>query len=462
MSNSGKQSPLGVNVLGSMLNDQGLNINPAVVGYIGSSTDNNNYVVGNIISDTCLSLLTDAIHQAFIDGQPSGNANIANTTYANLITVGANVIPALGNSKPPTYEIEDPSDQWLGEVNTGYAVTGNSYQGQAATWLPYDLTNPNFSVTQWGYLRLLALQGYNDFNWNGIVDPVDPEYGNIQYKEFTSSFLSAQGFLTSSNSPIVALQNSKNFLDGTYSNMNDLMSADITGVSLATQQFGSDLMNLGKALNLAQIATFGLPSNLLKTLQQNNAITQAVSLALLGAELTQTEIATTLNPNASGISVAQEQKIFGAFLIIQNTDLATVLEILECTTRDITSLADLLNVKKCFPNSYTTLTVPLYNAQTGPTNSKTYYLIYADKAVNAALTSSIVEAQVGTIIPVSTPSVAPPTESPAIVKEAVASLADTQSLGSIAEAYDNAGSIITGAGSARNSLENLFRRYQEK
>ncbi len=467
MSNTGKQNPLGVNVLGSLLQNQGLNINPVTVGYIGTSTDNNTYVTGTVITETCLNLLTEAINQAYIIGEPSGNAQIANTTYANLITVGANVIPALGNSPPPTYEIQDPFGQWQGQVNTGYAVTGNVDQGQAATWLPYDLSNPNYSITRWGYLRLLALQGYNDFNWNGIVNTSDPNYGNIQYNDFVSSFLAAQGQLASFNETIFTLRNSTDFLDGTYSNMNDLISGDITGVSLATREFGKDLMNMGKALSLVNISTFGLPSNLLISLQQNNAITPSLALALLASDLTQTDIQQIVSPNDFAITTEQQQKIYGAFLIIQNEDLLEILDIMEVKTENLTSLADLLNVQKCFPNSYATLTVPLYTGTEGITNSKTYYLLFADQATNPQLSSPVVIEQVGTQVLPGEPSLALVSGLPALVREAIQNLPSNVSTTEVVTSYIAPSTAITGpdvadiSGSAKNSLENLSRALKK-
>ena len=56
MSNSGKQSPLGVNVLSSVLQNIGLNINPIMTDYVGTSTTNSSYTLGSIVDITCLSL----------------------------------------------------------------------------------------------------------------------------------------------------------------------------------------------------------------------------------------------------------------------------------------------------------------------------------------------------------------------------------------------------------------------
>lgn len=405
MANSGKQSPLGVNVLGALLNSTALTINPFIQAYIGTSKDNDTYTFGDLVNGTCLNLLTWAINDGWLRGPDNSNTTLTNTTYNNLISIGSTTIPALGNSKPSTYDQVDPAGIWSGlgyPATTGYAISGNTGQGQSASWFPYDTTNPNASVTQWGYIRLHALQGWNEFNWNGTtVTASSPEY-----KEFCSSFMTADSWLTSTNKAVMAAQNAKTFLDGTYSNMNDLTSADIAGVSLSTNKFGQDLINLGKAINLSRIDAFGLPSVLLGTLAANSAVIQDLTLALLATGLTTTEIAQITSGTIPFVTPDQEKKIYTAFLLIAGENLAQILAPLQCVTQGFETLADLLDVKKLFPTSYSTLTVPMYNDQLGlPTNSKTYYLIYDNGGVNSALTTPAMNEYVGLQIPAGAPPV---------------------------------------------------------
>jgi hypothetical protein len=60
------------------------------------------------------------------------------------------------------------------------------------------------------------------------------------------------------------------------------------------------------------------------------------------------------------------------------------------------------------PNSYQTLTVPVYNTTRAPTNSKTYYPTYSNGSVNSNLSSPLVVDQIGTQTPTGTPPVAEP------------------------------------------------------
>jgi hypothetical protein len=410
MSNSGKQSPLGVNVQGSILNNQGFTINPVATSYMGSSKTNSSYTFGSIVQDTVLRLQTLGINDGYLRNLLTRTNST--DTYDNLINIGSTSIPALGNAKPPTYDVSDPSNVWTtlaenygaqkgvipslpGPANTGYALTSNTDQGQEATWYPYTGvigTNPNTSITQWGYTRLHALQAWYEFNWNGNqVNQANPEY-----KEFLSSFLTAESFISTSNQNIFAMYNSKTFLEGVYSNMSDLITADVAGISLATKDFGNDLITLGNAINLSTIDSFGLPSDMLRNLYKNNAITDDVTLALLSSGLTNTEISSILNGKVDYVSKKSQQRIYGAFLVVTGESLRNILAVLKCKTSNIDNLADLLSVRKLFPNSYQTLTVPVYNISPGPTNSKTYYLIFTNNGLNPQLTSPAITSIIGT------------------------------------------------------------------
>jgi hypothetical protein len=168
--------------------------------------------------------------------------------------------------------------------------------------------------------------------------------------------------------------------------MNDLITADIAGVSLSTTIFGGDLIALGKALDLASISTFGLPSNLLRTLKKHSAITTEVNIAVMSQEVSPSDYTQLISNNFVGVTVEQERKFYAAFELIQGQDLETILIALNCKTSGITKLSDLLNPVKLFPNSYQSLTVPVYNTEPGPTNSKTYYPIYSqDGGVNGLI-----------------------------------------------------------------------------
>ena len=377
------QTPLGANTFASLIQNTGLTINPVTSGLVGTSNSVSAYTPGSLVTGTCLNYLTQAIQS----GYSTLGTNLDVTTYANLISIGSSTIPALGNSLPPTYT-------WIGPANPGDTT---SAAAQAVSWYPYTatattnvypstpptplqwstLTQTNYTpdITQWGWIRLFALQACYEFTWNN-----SPAASSIVYKDFLSSFQTVSGFLEQSNGTINTLSNASTFLQNTYSNNNDLITADITGVNLATPAFGHDLIASGKAIDLSTIDTFGLPSNLLMTLKKYNAVTGSLTYAIVSTGIASGDFANILA--GAKPTMLQEQQLYGAYSIITGADLADILVPLNCATSGITSLVDLLNPIKLFPTSYESLTVPVYNSQSGATNSKTYYRIYSADGVN--------------------------------------------------------------------------------
>jgi hypothetical protein len=493
MSDTGKQSPLGVNSLNALLNVQGLQINPKFVSWAGTSQNFESYSFGRVCQDTVLRVITHAIHEGYVghidissgvppDGTPD------QTTYNNLISIGGGTnaipitsitsgvisgteqfyfdvvygqsfvlvpgtyiringsnpasyngnwmietgsagtfrvystaaygvstsgsfvvdtqVPGLGNAKSTVYTWEE----MIGRFGTGTFNLGD-YKGWGGSLYknnqPLPVTsNPNTAnpATQWAYIRLMALQAWMEFNYNSTLalgDSLNP----AGYRDFVQQWQSAYGFIGYSNNAILSVDNSKDFLEGTYSNMNDLITGDITNVSLATKAFGQDLITLGKAIDLSTIATYGLPSNLLKTLVKYNALTKNLSLAIISAGLPVDELGSIIS-NVSQPTNDQERKLYAAYYITVGETLDEVLVPLNCKTKGLSSLADLLNPAKMFPNSYKTLTVQLYNTgtQNGAQNSKVAFPIYnSSGTVNSDLTSAQVLSQIGTQTPVGTP-----------------------------------------------------------
>lgn len=404
------QTPLGVNSLSALMQNANVfTINNTVSTFIGTSTSNTDYSPGKLITDTVLWLITLAINDGYIRGVDAGDT-LTDAVYDQLISIGSNSIPALGNSISSAYVIADPSGVWTskaqyfasaqgvtpnwpGPATSGYALTSNVGFGQQATWYPYDTTNTNVAVTQWGYLRLHALQAWNEFNWSGLT-PTGP---NVMYEYFCDSFIQAYNYIKTNNPTTYTLQNSLTYDLGTYSNMNDVISANILGVNSASLQFGIDLENLGNALSFSVISAFGMPSALLYTLLQNSAITSDLAIALLAAGITEEHLSLLGSRPYQAFDTVTEQNIYGAFLIITGDSLSEILSILSCTTQNITTLADLLNVRKLFPLSYGSLTVPLPNLVSSE-SSKVYYPIFMNNGVNSALSSPEVVNIVGTIV----------------------------------------------------------------
>ena len=413
MSTTGKQSPLGMNVVGSFLEDTGLYISVRTRSYMGSSNCYDNYNPGRVVNETCLKPLTYAINKAYNRNRGLRTdilpGSINDATFEAIAWIGTEVCEALGNSKPPLYIWgEDDTRKGIAAAKTnkdqpattGYPVEGQHEWGQEARWNPYHLTNVDPGFMQWGWFRLIALQAFYEFHWNEWLPGKAVKTYPPEYKDFCGSFMDAAAFIDSSNKPINTMENSHKFLKYTHSNMDDLISSDITSVSLSTKSFGQDMITSGRIIDLEDIDTFGLPSSLLKNLRKNNAITPALTLALLSAEFDSDQIEDIAGGTVPYVTADQEKRLYAAYLIIKEQDLKDVLIPLNCKTKGLETLADLLNPKKIFPNSYRSLTVPVYNSTVGlPTGSKTFYPIYRDTKVNPLLNNPSVKNSVGILTP---------------------------------------------------------------
>ena len=434
MADSGKQSPLGQNVLGGILQNKCLQINKHAELYMGASKTNASYYPGRLVNNTVLRMLTWSINSAYNNLFIGGN--ISNATYKNLISISGNnnECYALGNSIPPTYVIKDPSGVWTddtdptkskayeygntsGPANAGYSETGDVDQQQNATWWdPYnDVTDPNVGVTQWGYTRLHAMQAWNEFNWHGKTGTS----AEVAYEDFCNSFLQAEGYINGTNPPVYASEDAQTFGEGSFSNMNDLITADIAGVNLSLQNFGIDLENLGGLFDPRRLDRFGFPSTLLRQLYEGGGITEDLNLSLAAAGLTANQIAKISSGTAQTVTIGQEKQIYGAFLLVFGQNLrnciaslspASILRVADDPNKaeatQLRTLADCLDIQRLFPNSWPSMTVPVYNNELGlPTNSKTYYLLYNDGSVstlrgsvNAVLDSTAIKTRIGTIV----------------------------------------------------------------
>jgi hypothetical protein len=419
MSFEGKFTPLQLNALGSLSKNTGFYRNRTMLASFGEWKPEG-YTQGTITSTTVLSDLTTALSIL----KTRIGSGISATTFRGLLTLGNGVCPALGNSRPSTFK---PSyagyGSWDGGVmkRASYPPKGD-YDVTTAKWMDgsksysyiaqntIDGDNPigkygwltgwgeNQSSNQWqkynyaventteydeyfgnGFLATIPRQAYYEM-WEGSFS---------QYNNIVNSFTQAASYRDTKNNIIGSYVNSKTFMSGTYSNINDITTSNISGISLAFKDFGNDLISTGRAIDLRNIDKFGLPSVLLKTLQDNKVLTDSVKIRLLEQELSVGEINDILNNTVTPTS-SQEKKIYDAMVNVTGDDLSStergILYGLNCSTAGITTLADLLDVKKLFPVSHNTITIPRYNIDPSVSASaKIYDFIYINGGVNTRI-----------------------------------------------------------------------------
>lgn len=301
-----------------------LQLTAGVGFYSGNAITANTQLTNNVASYNALPLIADLLSAITLASNVS--LSISAGTFANLKSLGASVsgnyCPALGDSVP--------SNVSLTVGNSGFASYISS---QASTYL-----------------------GGGDFG------------------KFAQAFGAAQGYISLTNNVITSAANANgtDYLGPTFSNMNNLITADLAQVNLAFPAFGADLANVGCAIKFKNLDRIGTPAGLLQNLAECgnilNGSTPCVTAALNAQGLTSQNISDLVNNNVEslfnpdGLSSNQfdilQKRAYPALVNVTGSCLQDVLDILDCTLPNITTMADLLNPQKLFPTSYPSLTLP--------------------------------------------------------------------------------------------------------
>jgi hypothetical protein len=277
---------------------------------------------------------------------------VSNSIVTTLQTLSANTCPALSASIPAAY------------ANTVVGV-------QTAPIIPTTVTG-----------------GFG----NLIIDTADRYLGDGNLSQFAGVFSAAAGYQQQTTELIYSAVNATTYLGPTFSSMNNLITGDITGVSLALPALASDLAHLGNAYGLSNLNLVFTPTGLLQQLSKQAGIAQgtipSVQTALLAAGLTPDEIDQLATPSGDvTLTLTQldvlQKKAYQGMRQVTGEGLQNVLDILDVTTPGFDStnpevnMSQLLDPVRVFPNSYLSLLTP--------TDNGTALIYDADATVNPAI-----------------------------------------------------------------------------
>ena len=262
--------------------------------------------VGSYTGTTLISSYFSAVSAAYSNTA----ANISSNTLSNMVTFCSGTVPALADNTPSAYS-------GLG-------------------------TN--------------ALSGFT-----GIVSSQGSSYlGNGNVTVFAQVFSAAQGYVATTNDYINTSINSQTYLGSTFTTMNSLITGNLSDATLATGTFGADLARLGQLIDLNNLGNLGSPAALFRQLVTLTNITPGVRAALIQAGLDEASIGNLTDPSINVDTNVQRLAYIG-MQNVTGTDLEQVVAVFGVTTANITTMADLLNPVKIFPNSFPSLTVRTYN-----------------------------------------------------------------------------------------------------
>ena len=282
----------------------------------------------------------------------NSNANLRMFTFAN------DTCPAITNAIPDSYISIDP------EVPEIIASDGST-----------------------------VLQEFEPEGSTRLTDLVE-EHSNLilgggDLSKYTVQMFTSLSYAQTAGEFIDGANTANNYLGNTFENFDILVTGGISGVSLAFEEFGNDLIGVGAAIDFDNLQHYGTPHSLIVTFVALNI------LEFIYPEL----IAQGVNPEAmklkvinldksQQLSLVVQKKCYEAFKTVTGEKLDVIKAILRVTSAEVTTLADVLNTFKLFPTSRRTLTSVtksgyrgIYTTDTGSVNEqfknlgKDYYSI---------------------------------------------------------------------------------------
>jgi len=307
-------SPLMLIAGEGLIQNTGLGINNTLSSRI------NTYTARNII--TAYASVISAAESALITANPSPPpATITSPSLNDIYTFANNTCPALVNAIPGSASIGSSTNRFTAQLTT---------------------------------------------HANNIL-------GNGDLSKFVVQMYTVMAYTVMSGSFIDAAVTSNEYLGPTFTNMDDLISGSITSISLATVEFGTDLINTGLLIDLDKLTIYGTPHALIIKLATRGL------LPYIGEELIRAGInPTSLLTKISGLGTNEllpliiQKKCYEAFKTVKEDKLKTLMQALrvnlpmvyeskanyDASTTAMVTLADLIDTRKLFPTSFRTLTSP--------------------------------------------------------------------------------------------------------
>lgn len=317
-------SPLQLTAAVSLLQNQGLKPFPAALD-TAIATFNATTVINNFLAAV-----------SFYKTQSFATES----TLTSLLSIGATVCPALGNSIPAT------------PVGT------------------YTYLNSEYLVN---YLDPVDGSTIDPSGFSNLIEQTCAAYlGNGDAGQFGQGFVAVQGYIATTNQYINSSVNANQYLGPLFTNMDNLVTANIASISTDLPSFGVDLANQGNLWNASKLDLYGTPAGLIQQISTLAGIrgrtVPDLQNALISMGLSANNIADLVNDNRVGLNnptgLTQngfdklQLLAYNATTMISGDALTQILDILGVTTPNIDSLDDLLNPVIMFPLSYASLQTP--------------------------------------------------------------------------------------------------------
>jgi hypothetical protein len=297
----------------------------------------------------------------------------------NATTLINNLAAAVSSYKSQTFATAATLTSLLSMGNTVCPALGNSIPASPVG--TYTYLNTEYLVN---YLGTVDGSTLDPSGFSNLIEQTCAAYlGNGDLGRFSQGFMAVQSYIASTNNYINSSVNVNQYLGPTFTNMDNLVTGGISSMTTDLESFGVDIDKQGELWNTAKLDLYGTPAGLLQQISARAGIqgqtVPALQNVMLAMGMTAADIENLITDNRVGVfnptgitnnEFDRAQRLaYNAFTMISGDALVQILDILDVTTPNITSLEQLLDPVKTFPLSYPSLQapgpvgpVPIFNA----------------------------------------------------------------------------------------------------
>lgn len=176
--------------------------------------------------------------------------------------------------------------------------------------------------------------------------------GNLDLSKFAQIIFASNSYISQSTAYIAAANNSGLYdPQFAFPGQTSLITGNFSDLNTDLSAFAQDVVRVGAAVDWNNLVNFGNPLALLQTLKTRNGLLPCVVNACVLAGLSAATVNTISNAGATA-DAQTTATLYVAYTTLKAEDLAQVQKVLGCTTTGLTTVADLLDLAKLFPNSY--------------------------------------------------------------------------------------------------------------
>ena len=177
-------------------------------------------------------------------------------------------------------------------------------------------------------------------------------------QRFALYALIAMGHIETANKYINSAVNAKSLSDQTFTTQDALMTGNIMAVSTSVTKWGEEMVDTGVLFDFKKLDNIGTPQAIVEALMSANMLgVISDELTAQGLDVVPLSRAIRNNPDLV-LKPPVQKRCYDAFKFVTGEKLTSILDVMKLVTPNIFSLDELLDLRKIFPTTFSTIIAP--------------------------------------------------------------------------------------------------------